>query len=537
MNTKDIIKKLICFITCSAVFLCSVICVKTDVFALNTSSKSSPVITEKLYFTYNDITDWYGPTKSINILDDISYLVDLDSVVSVDVDVIIPELFNVYWNYNGKDYTSGIYISLDGFKVDTAWGLTTLHSSINVNDLIANNVVKSSFAELSNFDITVFDINPAEPSVVDGLEVLYYFTVNYLVNDSNSGGSYDDISDSTSYIFYGDALYQLLSTGIWSCGYIVDGVDYPAVPASMSYDTDDYGVVMSFMPENYSIPGSLSKSNIVLSFDSDYDNVISIESSAASTLTYKDAWTNTPTFTYAKSAYMGAVNKNGILGYGASANFTDDSLLGLEKVSYYDFDGSNRYLRENIPLLPFNINNTTLRNASISSVSYHVTHNLSNLGEVYFVCASICINKIEFKVEGVMSTKLNAVISVLEDTNIKIDKVADKIDGLTYIIGEPTEEDVSAVDDLKQDFADVKDKADEFDSASNDLKNDIDDIYEDAVGKEKPDTVIVDLPDEFDVTVTVDFWDLIFGNFIIYRMVLASLGVAVIAYILFGKRG
>ena len=170
-------------------------------------------------------------------------------------------------------------------------------------------------------------------------------------------------------------------------------------------------------------------------------------------------------------------------------------------------------------------------------MSYHVTHNLSNLGEVYFVCASICINKIEFKVEGVMSTKLNAVISVLEDTNIKIDKVADKIDGLTYIIGEPTEEDVSAVDDLKQDFADVKDKADEFDSASNDLKNDIDDIYEDAVGKEKPDTVIVDLPDEFDVTVTVDFWDLIFGNFIIYRMVLASLGVAVIAYILFGKRG
>ena len=67
--------------------------------------------------------------------------------------------------------------------------------------------------------------------------------------------------------------------GTMTCGYIVDDVNYPAQPASMSYDTDDYGVVMSFMPENYSIPGSLSKSNIVLSFDADYDNVISIESS------------------------------------------------------------------------------------------------------------------------------------------------------------------------------------------------------------------------------------------------------------------
>lgn len=537
MDTKDIVKKLICFITCSAVFLCSVICVKTDVFAVNVASKSSPVITEKLYFTYNDITDWYGPTKSINILDDISYLVDLESIVSIDLDVIIPELYNVNWEYNGKNYTSGIYISLNDFKFDTAWGLTTLHSSINVNDLIANNIVNSSFAELSNFDIFVFDINPADPSVVDGLEVLFYFTINYLVDDSNSSGSYDDISDSTSYIFYGDALYELLTSGIWSCTYVVDGNLYLAQPASMSYDTDNYGVVMSFMPESASNPGSLSKSDLILDFNTDYDNVISIKSSVASTLTYKDTFTNTPSYIFAKSAYMGAVDKDELLHYGVTANYSDEAVLSLDKVSYYDFDGSNRYLRENIPLLPLTINNNILKNASISKMSYHVTYNISNMGSVYFVSESICIKSIEFKVEGVMSTKLNAVISALEDTNIKIDKVADKIDGLTYIIGEPTDEDKTALDDLEQDFADVKDKADEFDSATNDLKNDIDDIYEDVVGEEKPDTVIVDLPDEFDVTVTVDFWDLIFGNFIIYRMVFASLGVTVVAVILFGKRG
>ena len=532
MDTKDIIKKFICFITCSVVFLCSIICVKTDVFAANVASKSSPVITEKLYFTYNDITDWYGPTKSINILDDISYLVDLESIVSIDLDVIIPELYNVNWEYNGKNYISGIYISLNDFKFDTAWGLTTLHSSINVNDLISNNVVESSFAELSNFDIVVFDINPSDPSVVDGLEVLYYFTVNYLVDESDSGGIYDDISDSTSYIFYGDALYQLLSTGIWSCGYIVDGVNYPAVPASMSYDTDDYGVVMSFMPENYSIPGSLSKSNIVLSFDADYDNVISIESSVASTLTYKDAWTNTPTFVYSKSAYMGAVDKNGILNYGTSVNFTDDVLLGLEKVSYYDFDGSNRYLRENIPLLPLIINNNTLKNASISSVSYNITHNLSNLGEVYFVCESICINKIEFKVEGVMSTKLNAVISALEDTNIKIDKVADKIDGLTYIIGEPTEEDISAVDEIEQGMQDAQDKADEFKDAMDDVETpDVDEVLpDDSVDQILQDENIVDgQPYIFSILESLQSitWLLL--------MILISVTVGVIRYIIYGK--
>lgn len=113
----------------------------------------------------------------------------------------------------------------------------------------------------------------------------------------------------------------------------------------------------------------------------------------------------------------------------------------------------------------------------------------------------------------------------MEEQNIILEGIEEAQKELNDKLTNPTDEDKTALDDLEQDFADVKDKVDEYKDATESIET------------PEPDTVIVDLPDEFDVTVTIDFWDLIFGNFIIYRMVLASLGVSVVAYILFGKRG
>lgn len=508
MNTKDIIKKLICFITCSAVFLCSVICVNTDVFAVTASID---------YTSYIQTANITYASLSLN-----------QGEALVDGSIVTIHLVGSCTNGTLRAYLSNMYDTGRCTEICTFQGLGNF-------DVTLTFTIDTSITNGSTPPTHLYIKGESYNTVMEDFSITYA-DISYSDPNASVDSDYNESSDTVEYVFYADALYELFSKGIWSFTYTLNDELYTTTGMSLSYDTDGYGVVMSVFPTDSSPYGSLTGADYIIQFNDIYDDVISVESYVASTFTVKDTFTSTPSYYIANSAYMHLYSDTGLT-YGSSVLSTLTSNAGY--ISYYDYDGSTRYYRENIPLLHFDVDSFDSNNDSIYTMSYHVSYGFTRLSDVYFTSSSFAIKELRITCLGENSAKLDELISKLETTNTKIDAVADEVRKVEYVIGqqvsqdkefydsvtEQTDEDKTALDDLEQDFEDVKDKADEYKEATESIET------------PDPETVIVDLPDEFDVTVTIDFWDLIFGNYIIYRMVLASLGVAVIGYILFGKRG
>lgn len=515
MQIKEATKKLICFITCSAVFLCSVICINTNVFAVTST------IDYTNYIQSQDIT---GAVLSLN-----------QGEALVDGSIVTIHLVGSCTNGTLRAYLSNMYDTGRVTEVQIFQGLGYF-------DVTLTFTVDTSLSGEGAPPTHLYIKGDSYNTVMDDF-CITYADISYSDPNASVDSDYNESSDTVEYVFYADALYELFSKGIWSFTYTLNDELYTTTSMSLSYDTDGYGVVMSVYPTDSSLSGSLTGADYIIEFNEVYDDVISVESYVASTFTVKDTFTSTPSYYIANGAYMHLYSDTGLT-YGSSVLSTLTSNAGY--ISYYDYDGSTRYYRENIPLLHFDVDSFDSNNDSIYTMSYHVSYGFTRLSDVYFTSSSFAIKELRITCLGENSAKLDELISKLETTNTKIDAVADEVRKVEYVIGqqvaqdkefydsvtEQTEEDKTALDEIEQGMQDAQDKADEFKDAMGDVETPkVEDVLpDDSVDNILQDENIVEgQPYIFSILESLQSitWLLL--------MVLISVTVGVIKYIIYGK--
>lgn len=508
MQIKEAAKKLICFITCSAVFLCSVICINTNVFAVTST------IDYTNYIQSQDIT---GAVLSLN-----------QGEVLVDGSIVTIHLVGSCTNGTLRAYLSNMYDTGRVTEVQIFQGLGYF-------DVTLTFTVDTSLSGEGAPPTHLYIKGDSYNTVMDDF-CITYADISYSDPNASVDSDYNESSDTVEYVFYADALYELFSKGIWSFIYTLNDELYGTSNMSLSYDTDGYGVVMSFAPSDSSASGSLSDVYMTLGFETVYDYVVSVSVKVASVAAYRDTFTNTLTMSYSNLSSMGVLCNGNILKFITAA-------YANGYTSFYMYDGGENYLCSSVSLLNLYAG---LDTESIDSIEIYPNYSFTGMGSVYFNSSAVCIKEVKIVTRGETSVQLDSLISKLETTNTKIDAVADEVRKVEYVIGqqvaqdkefydsvtEQTEEDKTALDEIEQGMQDAQDKADEFKDAMGDVETpEVEDVLpDDSVDNILQDENIVEgQPYIFSILESLQSitWLLL--------MVLISVTVGVIKYIIYGK--